>query len=79
MNRESKIALVTAGGSGIGLAVAEKFVQNNIHTIIVGRDQQKLLAAGHKLEYLCKPLPFDLNDITALPVPGGWQARPPIV
>lgn len=34
----NKIAIVTGGGSGIGLAIAGKFVQAGIHTIIVGRD-----------------------------------------
>ena len=48
------IAIVTGGGSGIGLAIAEKFTQNNIRTIIIGRDQQKLNAAKEKLGELCE-------------------------
>ena len=44
-----KVGLVTGGGSGIGFAIAEKFVENGIHTIIIGRDEQKLLAAKEKL------------------------------
>jgi NAD(P)-dependent dehydrogenase (short-subunit alcohol dehydrogenase family) len=67
MNRKSKIALVTGGGSGIGFAIAERFIQNNIHTIIVGRDVQKLLAARHRLGDLCEPLSFDLNDLAMFP------------
>ncbi|MBD0376078.1 MAG: SDR family oxidoreductase [Flavisolibacter sp.] len=64
---QQKIAIVTGGGSGIGLAIAEKFVQHNIHTIIVGRDEQKLSAAKEKLGDLCEPVSGDLNDLSAIP------------
>jgi NAD(P)-dependent dehydrogenase (short-subunit alcohol dehydrogenase family) len=62
-----KIAIVTGGGSGIGLAITEKFVQNNIHTIIIGRDEQKLCAAKKKLGELCEPLTADLTKLSCLP------------
>jgi NAD(P)-dependent dehydrogenase (short-subunit alcohol dehydrogenase family) len=63
----TRIAIVTGGGSGIGLAITERFVQNNIHTIIVGRDEQKLCAAKEKLGPLCEPLAGDLNNLSSLP------------
>ena len=44
-----KIAVVTGGGSGIGLAIAGKFVEAGYTTIIIGRDEQKLIAAKEKL------------------------------
>lgn len=62
-----KIAIVTGGGSGIGLAIAQKFVANNITTIIVGRDEQKLQTAKEQLGDWCVPIPCDLNDLTVLP------------
>lgn len=62
-----KIAIVTGGGSGIGLAIAEKFVQAGIRTIIVGRDQQKLNAAKNQLGELCEPVPGDLANLSAIP------------
>jgi len=43
------IAIVTGGGSGIGLAIATAFTKQKIKTIIVGRDENKLLAAKKKL------------------------------
>ena len=64
---KQKIAIVTGGGSGIGLAIAEKFVQHNILTIIVGRDAQKLNQAKEKLGRLCVPVSCDLNDLPAIP------------
>jgi NAD(P)-dependent dehydrogenase (short-subunit alcohol dehydrogenase family) len=62
-----KIAIITGGGSGIGLAIAEKFVQNNIHTIIIGRDKTKLSAAKEMLGELCEPIACDLNDLGSIP------------
>jgi NAD(P)-dependent dehydrogenase (short-subunit alcohol dehydrogenase family) len=62
-----RIAIVTGGGSGIGLAIAEKFVQASILTIIIGRDQQKLGAAQKQLGDLCQPVCQDLDDLAAIP------------
>lgn len=62
-----KIAIVTGGGSGIGLAIAEKFVQNNIQTIIIGRNQEKLSSAQKKLGPLCETRAGDLNDLKSIP------------
>ena len=64
---QSKLAIVTGGGSGIGLAIAEKFVQHNITTVIIGRDENKLKAAKSKFGELCKPIAFDLNDLSGIP------------
>lgn len=63
----SKIALVTGGGSGIGLAIAEKFVQQNMRTVIAGRDQSKLDAAKERLGALCETVSIDLNDLNEIP------------
>ena len=62
-----KIAIVTGGGSGIGLAIAEKFVTNGIHTIIVGRDEQKLSAAKEQLGPLCEIQSCNLGDLSSIP------------
>src|SRR5438128_612365 len=64
---KNKIAIVTGGGSGIGLAIAEKFVANHIKTIIIGRDEQKLLNAKNSLGELCVPIQCDLNDLKEIP------------
>ncbi|MDI3320873.1 SDR family NAD(P)-dependent oxidoreductase [Pinibacter soli] len=62
-----KIAIITGGGSGIGLATAEKFVRASIHTIIIGRDQQKLSEAAEKLGPLCETIACDLNTLCEIP------------
>ncbi|MFL5739652.1 MAG: SDR family NAD(P)-dependent oxidoreductase [Flavisolibacter sp.] len=64
---KEKIAIVTGGGSGIGKAITESFVHNQIRTIIVGRDQSKLDAVSKKLGKLCEPFVCDLNDLSAVP------------
>jgi NAD(P)-dependent dehydrogenase (short-subunit alcohol dehydrogenase family) len=65
--QENKIAIVTGGGSGIGLAIATKFVKSNILTIIVGRDKHKLTAAKEQLGELCVPMSCDLSDLNEIP------------
>jgi NAD(P)-dependent dehydrogenase (short-subunit alcohol dehydrogenase family) len=64
---QDKIAIVTGGGSGIGLAITEKLVQAGIRTVIIGRDESKLEAAHKKLGAACLPLKGDLNDLGAIP------------
>jgi NAD(P)-dependent dehydrogenase (short-subunit alcohol dehydrogenase family) len=65
--KKKKIAVVTGGGSGIGYAIAEKFVSNDIATIIVGRNEEKLSAAKNKLGGLCDAFSCDLNDLQEIP------------
>jgi NAD(P)-dependent dehydrogenase (short-subunit alcohol dehydrogenase family) len=62
-----KVAIVTGGGSGIGLAITEKFIAEKIQTIIIGRDKNKLSAAKKKLGALCHPIAFDLTDVENIP------------
>jgi len=62
-----KVAIVTGGGSGIGLAITEKFTQNGIETIIVGRDEKKLSHAKERLGDHCYPMVCDLSDLSSIP------------
>jgi NAD(P)-dependent dehydrogenase (short-subunit alcohol dehydrogenase family) len=66
-NQPNKIAIVTGGSSGIGFAIAGKFVKNNITTIIIGRNEEKLYNAKSTLGELCIPVLFDLNHLSAIP------------
>ena len=64
---EQKTAIVTGGASGLGYAVAEKFVQNNIRTIIIGRNKEKLESAKSTLGKLCSTISFDLTELDQIP------------
>lgn len=67
LNSQRQVAIVTGGGSGIGFAIAKKFTQNGIRTIIVGRDQVKLNAAKAQLGDLATAIPCDLSDLPSIP------------
>jgi NAD(P)-dependent dehydrogenase (short-subunit alcohol dehydrogenase family) len=64
---QNKTAIITGGGSGIGLAIAQKFTEHNITTIIIGRDEIKLQAAKEKLGAICIPVAFDINNLSEIP------------
>src|SRR5206468_3522449 len=63
----NKVAIVTGGGSGIGFAIARKFTENNIQTIIIGRDVKKLNLAKKELGSLCDAFQFDLTKLSEIP------------
>ena len=67
MSIDKKIALVTGGGSGLGFAIAQKFVENGITTIIAGRDEEKLKKAKERLGKLCYAKICDVNDLASIP------------
>jgi NAD(P)-dependent dehydrogenase (short-subunit alcohol dehydrogenase family) len=64
----SPIAIVTGGASGIGLAIANKFVQQNIFTIVIGRDAVKLKKAQDQLGGGAVTIVFDLSELAGIPV-----------
>ncbi|ETZ23970.1 SDR family NAD(P)-dependent oxidoreductase [Pedobacter sp. V48] len=66
-DQERKIALVTGGASGLGFAIAEKFVENNIFTILIGRNEQRLEKARKQLGELTTAIAFDLNKLSDIP------------
>jgi len=63
----TKVAIVTGGASGLGLAIVHKFVQQNIKTIILGRDQEKLDNAKETFGDLCACYAFDLSNLAGIP------------
>ncbi|MGV3528037.1 MAG: SDR family NAD(P)-dependent oxidoreductase [Flavisolibacter sp.] len=68
MNKsQMKTAVVTGGGSGIGLAIAGELVRKGYQTVIIGRDEKKLFAAAESLGDQCHPLVFDLTEVEKIP------------
>lgn len=62
-----KTAVITGGASGIGLAIARRFVREGIMTILVGRDVKKLKHACSVLGENSDFFQSDLSDIRSIP------------
>ena len=67
MTSKTKLAIITGGASGLGLATTKKFIENNIQTIIIGRDENKLQKAANEFGELCHYKAFDLSNIKGIP------------
>lgn len=64
---KTPIAIVTGGASGIGLAIAEKFAQHNIFTVVIGRDEDKLQRVQQSLGEKGTTIRFDLTRLKDIP------------
>jgi NAD(P)-dependent dehydrogenase (short-subunit alcohol dehydrogenase family) len=62
---EGKIAMVTGGNSGIGLAAARLFVAEGAHVVITGRNQKTLRAAAAELGNRVLAIEADVTDVEA--------------
>src|SRR5260221_1867965 len=62
---EGKIAMVTGGNSGIGLAAARLFVAEGAHVVITGRNQKTLRAAAAELGNRVLAIQADVTDVEA--------------
>jgi NAD(P)-dependent dehydrogenase (short-subunit alcohol dehydrogenase family) len=67
MNTKQKLAIVTGGASGLGLATTQKFVENQIRTVMIGRNESNLAETAERLGELCTYKVFDLSNSNAIP------------
>lgn len=63
---EGKIALVTGGSSGIGLATAKQFIKEGAFVYITGRRQAELDAAAQELGDRAKAVRADASNLADL-------------
>ena len=60
---EGKVAVITGGNSGIGLATAKRFVEEGAHVVITGRREKELKEAA---AFIGKNVTTVAGDITRL-------------
>lgn len=63
----TKVAIVTGGASGLGLAATRKFVTQGVKTIMIGRNEENLSSVAAELGDLCVYKVLDLSNLNAIP------------
>ena len=67
MNRlEGKVAVITGGNSGIGLATAQRFADEGAHVFITGRRQNELDAAVRQIGKQATGVQGDVSNLADL-------------
>lgn len=61
---KGKRVLITGGTSGIGYAIADKFLSEGASVVITGRNNERLDEAVKKLEGNVHPLIWDVTDLS---------------
>ena len=64
---DGKTALITGGGTGIGYAIAQKFIEAGSRVIITGRTKEVLKKAKNELGDQCHLIVHDIGDRSGIP------------
>lgn len=62
-----KVAIVTGGAAGLGLAITQKLIKENVTTIMIGRNEAALQSTARELGALCSYRVFDLAQVAGIP------------
>ena len=65
LNLEGELALVTGGGTGIGLAIATSLVEAGARVVVVGRRKEVLADIVGQLGSAVTPISHDVTDLDA--------------
>ncbi len=60
-------AVVTGGGSGLGLGIAKVFIEAGAEVVIIGRNEEKLQKAQQQLGKQCSYRAFDVTQTDQVP------------
>src|ERR1700757_2840622 len=63
---EGKVAVITGGSSGIGLATAKRFVDEGAHVVITGRREKELKEAAASIAGNVKTVTGDITHLKDL-------------
>src|SRR5260370_2508079 len=66
MKLAGKVALITGGNSGIGLATAKQFVKEGAYIFITGRRETELAAAAKPIRGNVTAIPGDVSNLDDL-------------
>ncbi|WP_282055842.1 SDR family NAD(P)-dependent oxidoreductase [Maribacter luteus] len=64
---QGKKAVITGGGSGIGLGIANTFIEAGAQVLIIGRNEEKLIEAKSSLGDNCNYKSFDVTNLDRIP------------
>lgn len=64
---KKKVAIVTGGAAGLGLAITQKLIKENVTTIMIGRNEAVLQSTAQELGALCSYRVFDLAKVEGIP------------
>lgn len=65
---DGEVALITGGGTGIGLGIARCMIQAGARVVLIGRRQAPLGQAAEELGPACSVEPFDVTWLSEAPV-----------
>lgn len=63
----NKVAIVTGGNSGLGLATAKKLCVEGTKVYIIGRSEDKLVSAKKECGENARTIAYDLSDLEGIP------------